>query len=82
MMTSIAPQGYEKGIPDHVEPKPHSSFGSGRPHLIAKIESFYVRPRWLFVRVETDTGVVGWGEGTLEGHTDAVEGSLKDIAAR
>lgn len=43
---------------------------------------YYVRPRWLFVRVETEGGVVGWGEGTLEGHTEAVQGSLKDITRR
>lgn len=35
--------------------------------LIKKIETFYVRPRWLFVRVETEKGIVGWGEATLEG---------------
>src|SRR5919202_718521 len=48
---------------------------------ITDIELFLVPPRWLFVRVETDEGVVGWGEGSLEGHAEAVEGafaSLKD----
>lgn len=39
-------------------------------------------PRWLFVRVETEGGVVGWGEGTLEGHTEAVEGAYKDLITR
>jgi galactonate dehydratase len=34
---------------------------------IKNIETFYVRPRWVFVRVETEQGIVGWGEGTLEG---------------
>lgn len=34
---------------------------------IKSIETFRVRPRWLFVRVETEKGIVGWGEGTLEG---------------
>lgn len=48
----------------------------------SSLYSYYVRPRWLFVRVETEGGVVGWGEGTLEGHTEAVQGSLKDIARR
>lgn len=28
---------------------------------IKKIETFNVRPRWLFVRVETEKGIVGWG---------------------
>ena len=36
---------------------------------IKSIETFYVRPRWLFVRVETQGGIVGWGEATLEGTT-------------
>lgn len=50
--------------------------------LIKKIETFYVRPRWLFVRVETEKGIVGWGEATLEGHTEAVEGSFEDFKKR
>lgn len=43
---------------------------------IAKIEFFPVRPRWLFVRLETRQGAVGWGEATLEGHAEAVMGAL------
>ncbi|PCH35099.1 enolase C-terminal domain-like protein [Wolfiporia cocos MD-104 SS10] len=49
---------------------------------ITKIETFRVPPRWLFVRVETADSTVGWGEGTLEGHTEAVEGAYKDLARR
>lgn len=43
---------------------------------IASIEHFLVPPRWLFVRVETDDGAVGWGEASLEGHAEAVAGAL------
>ncbi|KAH8830100.1 enolase C-terminal domain-like protein [Flagelloscypha sp. PMI_526] len=49
---------------------------------IKNIEAFHVRPRWLFVRVETEKGIVGWGEATLEGHLEAVEGSLKELKQR
>ncbi|KII87783.1 hypothetical protein PLICRDRAFT_54827 [Plicaturopsis crispa FD-325 SS-3] len=52
------------------------------PSIITKLEIFRVPPRWLFVRVETDDGVVGWGEGTLEGHTEAVEGAFADLRER
>ncbi len=48
---------------------------------IARIETFSIPPRWLFVRVETDDGLVGWGEASLEGHAEAVDGvfaSLRD----
>ena len=75
---------YHKGIQAHAAATPHASLtaSGGNPHLIKKVESFYVRPRWLFVRIETEGGVAGWGEATLEGHTEAVQGSLKDIARR
>jgi galactonate dehydratase len=44
--------------------------------IIAKIETFLVAPRWLFVRVETDDGLIGWGEASLEGHGEAVAGAI------
>jgi galactonate dehydratase len=73
---------YTAGIQRFVAPTPHASAAVPGSTRIKTIEHFYVRPRWLFVRVETEGGVVGWGEGTLEGHTEAVQGSLDDIARR
>src|SRR3954468_16033691 len=49
---------------------------------IGKIETFYVPPRWLFVRVEADEGAVGWGEASLEGHAEAVEGAFAALRDR
>jgi galactonate dehydratase len=49
---------------------------------IARIETFYVPPRWLFVRVETEDGAVGWGEASLEGHAEAVDGAFEAIRDR
>jgi galactonate dehydratase len=49
---------------------------------IARIETFYVPPRWLFVRVEADEGAVGWGEASLEGHAEAVEGAFAELRDR
>lgn len=40
------------------------------------MEYFRVPPRWLFVKVTDEDGNVGWGEASLEGHTQAVEGCL------
>ncbi|WVR07589.1 hypothetical protein IAU60_004631 [Kwoniella sp. DSM 27419] len=73
---------YHKGIQVPLAVKSHPSAATPGSTKIKSIENFYVRPRWLFVRIETEGGVVGWGEGTLEGHTEAVQGSLKDIARR
>jgi galactonate dehydratase len=49
---------------------------------IARIETFYVPPRWLFVRVESDEGAVGWGEASLEGHAEAVDGAFEALRDR
>ena len=35
---------------------------------------------WVFCKVETDEGVHGWGEGTLERHEEAVESGIKTLA--
>lgn len=48
--------------------------------IIDRLETFLVAPRWLFVRIETDDGVVGWGEGSLEGHADAVRTVIDTFA--
>jgi galactonate dehydratase len=50
--------------------------------LIKKIECFPVPPRWLFVRVETSDGLVGWGEASLEGHSEAVAGAFASLRER
>ena len=35
---------------------------------------------WLFVKIDTDEGVHGVGEGTLEGKEHAVAGAIKDLS--
>jgi galactonate dehydratase len=49
---------------------------------IDRIETFLVPPRWLFVRVETSDGAVGWGEASLEGYAEAVEGAFEALRDR
>jgi galactonate dehydratase len=49
---------------------------------IARIETFYAPPRWLFVRVESDEGAVGWGEASLEGWAEAVDGAFHALRDR
>ncbi|GAB1200770.1 hypothetical protein APSETT444_010149 [Aspergillus pseudonomiae] len=49
---------------------------------IKTIEYFRVLPRWLFVKVVDEDGNYGWGESTLEGHTEAVEGTLNALCKR
>src|SRR5438046_2599618 len=49
---------------------------------IGKIETFLVPPRWLFVRVEADDGAFGWGEASLEGWAEAVDGVFEAFRDR
>ena len=49
---------------------------------LGRIETFHVPPRWLFVRIESDDGAFGWGEASLEGHADAVDGALDALRDR
>lgn len=49
---------------------------------IGRIETFFVPPRWLFVRVEAHDGTFGWGEASLEGHAEAVDGAFASIRDR
>jgi galactonate dehydratase len=47
---------------------------------ITRVETFAVPPRWLFCRIETDEGLVGWGEPTLEGSVDVVRAAVDELA--
>ncbi|MFB7251658.1 galactonate dehydratase [Microbacterium sp. NPDC056234] len=47
---------------------------------ISRVESFPVAPRWLFVRIETGDGAVGWGEASLEGYGDVVRAAVDQFA--
>lgn len=53
-----------------------------QPLKISRIETFFVPPRWLFVRVEAGDGTFGWGEASLEGHAEAVNGAFESLRDR
>lgn len=41
-----------------------------------------IRRNWVLCKIETDEGVHGWGEGTLERHEPAVVEGIKTLATR
>jgi len=47
---------------------------------IASVEAFPVPPRWVFCKVETDDGLVGWGEATLEGHAATQVAAVEELS--
>src|SRR5687767_52433 len=65
-----------------ISPRTPTSGKANQAMKIDRIETFLVPPRWLFVRVETDEGAVGWGEASLEGYAEAVEGAFEPLRDR
>jgi galactonate dehydratase len=39
---------------------------------ITQLTTYAVPPRWLFLKIETDEGIVGWGEPAIEGRAATV----------
>jgi galactonate dehydratase len=46
---------------------------------ITKLETFLVKPRWLFLKVHTNAGIVGLGEPILEGRAKTCAEAVKEI---
>ena len=46
---------------------------------ITAVNTYFVRPRWGFVEIETDSGLTGWGEAVLEGHAKAVLACVEEM---
>lgn len=46
---------------------------------VKKFELFKVAPRWLLLRLETEQGVIGWGEPNLEGFSDTIHGAVVEL---
>jgi galactonate dehydratase len=47
---------------------------------IISVETFLVPPRWLFCRIGTDEGVVGWGEPVVEGRAGTVRAAVEELS--
>lgn len=47
---------------------------------ITKLELFKVPPRWLFLKIETDEGISGWGEPIVEGKAETVRAAVEEMS--
>lgn len=47
---------------------------------ITKMNLYQVPPRWLFLEVETDEGITGWGEPVIEGRASIVKAVVEDFS--
>lgn len=48
--------------------------------IIEKLELFKAPPRWLFLKVTTKEGIVGWGEPIVEGRADTVAACVNELS--
>ncbi len=46
---------------------------------ITKLETILVKPRWLFLKIHTNAGIVGLGEPVVEGRALTVATAIKEI---
>ncbi|MDR3312268.1 MAG: galactonate dehydratase [Spirochaetaceae bacterium] len=46
---------------------------------ITNMTLYKVQPRWLFLKVETDEGITGWGEPVIEGRADTVRAAVEEF---
>lgn len=47
---------------------------------ITNLETFVVPPRWCFLKISTDEGIVGWGEPVVEGRAAAVAALVEELS--
>jgi galactonate dehydratase len=47
---------------------------------ITKLTTYRIPPRWMLLKIETDEGVVGWGEPVIEGKARTVETAVHEFS--
>jgi galactonate dehydratase len=47
--------------------------------IVTKYEVFFLAPRWVFLKIETDEGISGWGEPVLEGRAHTVAAAVNEL---
>lgn len=46
---------------------------------ITRLESLFVRPRWHFLKMHTDEGIVGLGEPIVEGRARTAATAMREL---
>ncbi|GAN88192.1 galactonate dehydratase [Komagataeibacter intermedius] len=47
---------------------------------ITALHTYMVPPRWLFLKIETDEGIAGWGEPVVEGRAATVAAMVEELS--
>lgn len=46
---------------------------------ITKLTTYRLAPRWMFLKIDTDSGISGWGEPVIEGKARSVEAAVHEF---
>ncbi len=46
---------------------------------IIRLTTYRIPPRWMFLKIETDVGLTGWGEPVIEGRARTVEAAVHEL---
>ncbi|MEP6940404.1 MAG: galactonate dehydratase [Rudaea sp.] len=47
---------------------------------ITRLTTYHAAPRWLFLKIDTDAGISGWGEPVVEGRAQTVEAAVRELS--
>ena len=47
---------------------------------IVRFSTYRIAPRWMFLKIETDEGITGWGEPVIEGRARTVETAVHELS--
>lgn len=57
-------------------PEPFREYGKVK---ITKLETILIKPRWIFLKIHTDAGIVGLGEPLLEGRALTIKTAIQEV---
>ena len=73
-----------KAYPQVDRPDQEATSVNSIPHRrdkirITRLETMLVKPRWLFLKIHTDAGLVGWGEPIVEGRAKTCATAIEEL---
>lgn len=69
-----------KGEAAAADPARNAPIAPADPLKVTKLETFLVQPRWLFLKIHTNAGIVGLGEPVLEGRAKTCATAVEEVA--
>lgn len=76
---SLPESSYAIGAGNKVQASPMEQIKGNGEVKITRLETFLVKPRWIFLKVHTNVGIYGLGEPLLEGRALTIQTAIKEI---